>query len=523
MLHALNFGAGTNELPYTGRFLFGMTRTALIVAAVMFAWQSTVRADAAQLWAGAAKIDVTNRDAGPVNDPLYVKALVVKNADTTAVIVTVDAVALGEIGPIGNDFLGTVRSQVERDLKIAPRNVLINASHCHGIVCSDVADRTVQSIKEAAKNLVPVTVGVGRGREDRISENRRLRMKNGKEIDVRQAYALPPDEEIAEVGPIDPEIGVLRLDRQDGTTLAVVYNFACHPIQGVPSGGNTADLIGFASKVIEDNLSSGTLALFIQGCAGDINPIYYKQVDRPRDAEALGNLLGLSTLKSARAVKCGSDGRMTILNEVIALPRADFAERIAALESEQTRLLSSLQGTHLNLKTFLPLAIKYNVSKDYPAYYSHRYLHEEMLGREDLKKLDADNRRNLEQYVRNIHTMEELTRLQTNLGLLKKHQADNIAAGKRTVDVELVGLRIADFVLLTFPGELTVRIGLNLKKGSPHSHTFVAGYTNGYIYYAPTAEQMQNVGGAQEDSDCILAPEWQAQYEAKARDMLSRL
>jgi hypothetical protein len=53
--------------------------------------------------------------------------------------------------------------------------------------------------------------------------------------------------------------------------------------------------------------------------------------------------------------------------------------------------------------------------------------------------------------------------------------------------------------------------------------TFVAGYTNGYIYYSPTAEQLKNVGGAQEDSDCILAPEWQKIFEDKAAEMLLRL
>ncbi|MBX7259772.1 MAG: hypothetical protein K1Y02_25685, partial [Candidatus Hydrogenedentes bacterium] len=80
-----------------------------------------------------------------------------------------------------------------------------------------------------------------------------------------------------------------------------------------------------------------------------------------------------------------------------------------------------------------------------------------------------------------------------------------------------------DFVLLTFPGELTCQTGLDIKKASPHDLTFVAGYTNGYIYYAPTAEQLCNVGGAQEDSDCIVAPEWHALYEAKAAEMLRGL
>lgn len=354
-------------------------------------------------------------------------------------------------------------------------------------------------------------------------ENRRLILKSGKEVDVRHAYSLPPDDEVADVGPTDPEIGVLRFDRTDGSTLAVLYNFACHPIQGVPSRGNTADVTGFASRVIEENMSEGTLALFVQGCAGDINPAYYKDVDHPRDAEPLGNLLGLSTLRAARKIKTKPETRFKVVNETLALPRADYTERIAAMESEQLRLVNSLGGTSISLKTFLPLAVKYSLSEDFPSYYSHRYLYDKKQGRQDLSQLDAENRRNLRQYIRNVHTMEQLTRLNTNLRLLKKNQAKNVAGGKRTLDVELVGLRIGDFVLTTFPGELTVRIGLNLKKRSPHDLTFVAGYTNGYIYYAPTADQLRNVGGAQEDSDCLVAPEWQEIYEARALKILQGL
>ena len=476
-----------------------------------------------QLRAGVAKADITNTEAGPVNDPLYVKALVLRDDITTVVVVTVDAVAIGEIGFIRNEYLASVRSWLQTELNIAPENVLINASHCHGVVCADVEQRTVQAVKEAWRNLVPVNIGAGIGHEDRISENRRLRLKNGKEADVRRAYSLPPDEEVDGVGPVDPEIGILRIDRQNGQTLAVVYNFACHPIQGVPNGGNTADLVGFASKVIEDHLGDGAMALFLQGCAGDINPIFYKAVDHPRDAAPLGNMLGLSTLQALRKIRSREGGSLKVIREVIALPRADLAERIDSLQAEQTRLLRSLKGTSLNLKTFLPLVVKYSLSRDFPSYDSHRYLHEKMMGRDDLDKLDAENRKQMNQYMENIHTMEQLTRIQVNVGLLKKHQAQNLAAGKRTVDVETLGLRIGDFVLITFPGELSVQIGLNIKKRSPHKFTFVAGVTNGYIYYTPTAEQLANRGGAQEDSDCILAPEWQMLYEDSAAGMLKRL
>ena len=497
----------------------------LILAIVAFGVGASAanQALAGQLQAGAAKVDIAKEDAGPVDGKLYVKALVVGDGKTQVVIVTVDAVAIGEIGSIKNDYLGNVRTRVEQELKINPSNVMVNASHCHGVICADIEERTFQAIKSAQENMVPVNVGIGVGHDDRIGENRRLKLKSGKEIDVRHAYSMPADEDVAEVGPIDPQIGILRLDRLDGRTLAVVYNFACHPIIGVPSGANTSDIVGFASQVIEDNLSEGTIALFVQGCGGDINPLFYKDVDHPRGAEPLGNMLGLSALKALRTITTRPSDVLAAVNETLALPRSDNAARIVTLESVQLQLAQSLRGTNLNLKTFMTLSAKYNLSPDFPSYYSHAYLLDKKLGRDQFGKMDAYNRLNMENYVRNVQTMEELTRVNTNLALLKRHQAENIAAGTRTVDVELVGIRISDFVLTTFPGELTVRIGLNIKKDSPHKMTFVAGYTNGYIYYAPTTEQLENVGGAQEDSDCILAPHWQEIYETKAAEILKKL
>ena len=477
----------------------------------------------AELKAGVAKVDITNHDAGPVNDPLYAKALVLTDDQTTVVLITVDAVATEEIGSIKKEFLPNIRAALKQDLRLAPESVLINASHCHGIVCADVEQRTIDAVKSAWKQLVPVRVGVGIGHEDRIMENRRLKLKSGREADVRHAYSLPADEEVVGVGPIDPEIGVLRIDKTDGQPLAVVYNFACHPIQGVPGNANTADLTGFSSRVIEDTLGGGAIALFVQGCAGDINPAGYKEVDFPRSGEPLGNQLAISTLKAWRGIVPTETTVIKLAHQTLELPRSDLTERIAQHVAEVERLVKTLKGTSLNLKTFLPLIVKYNLSNEFPATYSHRYLQQQITGHEDLKKLDVDNRRNLEQYIANIHTMEELTRVQTNLALLVKHQAQHVAAGKRTLDVEVVGVRVGDFVLVTFPGELTVQIGLNIKKQAPCESTFVAGYTNGYIYYAPTTEQLLNPGGAQEDCDSLLAPEWQPIFEKKVAEILSKL
>ena len=495
------------------------------------------------LEAGVSRVDITRGDTGTgtgppggdplyanidaqrTHDPLYVKALVVRQGGTVAVIITVDAVALAEIGTLGNDFVGNVRARLHETLGIPPHCVLFNASHCHGLVCADVEDRAVQAVTDAWSAMEPVRPGCGAGREDRIMENRRLRLKDGSEADVRHAYSLPPDDELLDIGPVDPEIGVLRLDRRDGSVLAVLFNFACHPIQGVPGKGNTADITGFACRVIEEGLGHGTTALFLQGCAGDVNPAGYKTVDQPRDAEPLGHLLGLSVLRAVHRIRThpAAGTAVRIEREMLRLPRADLAPFIRRLKERRDRLTGSLEGTFLDLKTFISLWVKYGLSPDFPGAHAHRYLHEERMGRDHLVRMDAENRSNLQRYVANIRIMEELTRLQTNLGLLEMHHARNLEAGEEWVDAEVMGLRIGDFALLAFPGELSVQIGLDLKARSPHPHTFVSGVSNGYLYYTPTAEQLRNRGGAQEDSDCLVAPEWQALFERTALEILGRL
>ena len=103
------------------------------------------------------------------------------------------------------------------------------------------------------------------------------------------------------------------------------------------------------------------------------------------------------------------------------------------------------------------------------------------------------------------------------------HHAQNLAAGSNKITVEMTGIRIGDFFLVSFPGELSSQIGLNIKKASPHELTFVASISNGYIYYTPTEEQLRNSGFAQEDTDCIVAPGWQKIFEDKVMDILKKL
>ncbi len=482
---------------------------------------------ASHLRAGAAKSDISYVKEGVrINDPVYAKALVLDDGKTQLVIIAMDVTAIGGIGEIGDDFLPKLRSRIERELKISAQNVLVNASHNHPpmrFLCDpgDQIERTFDAVSRACQRMVPVKTGAGAGHEDRISMNRTLHLKNGQTWTIRHTNPCPPDEEVESAGPIDPEIGILRIDRMDGTPLAVVYNFACHLYMGTPQGGITADFPGFSSRVIEENLGDDCMALFLQGAGGDQSPILYKDVNRPRDAEPLGQMLGLSTLKAVRNIRT-QEATLNVINESIELPRKnDFEERIAALETEQETLLKSLRFTSLNFKTFLPLYLKHTLDPKHPLDYSYRYLQPESLGRDEISKIDEENRGHIQKYLNNIHTMEKLARIQDDIATLRRHQKINSDADTPTVSMEVMGIRIGDFVLVTSSAEVLVEIGLNIKKTSPFEHTYMAAFSNGYVHYGPPASDYPK--GGYEVTECLLAPEWQAIYEAKVNEILQRL
>ena len=335
--------------------------------------------NAGTLRAGVAKSNITTDEPGAmVSDPLYAKALVLDDGRTKAVIITMDVTAIGGrrisqrmLDDVGEEFLPALRGRIEKELKIPGENVLVNASHTHPLgrlLCDDAeqVERTFDAVSRAVQNMTEVKVGAGAGYEDRITMNRTLRLKNGLAWTVRYTNPCPPDEEVESVGPIDPEIGILRIDRMDGRPLAVVYNFACHPLFGDPQGSITANFPGIASKVIEENLGNDAMAPFLQGAGGDIMDVNFKNFDQPRDIEPLGTRLGLSTLKALREIQV-KNAALSVVSETIELPRrTDIPERIKLLQQEQTGLLESLTGTSLNFKSFLPLYIKYTLSPDCP-------------------------------------------------------------------------------------------------------------------------------------------------------------
>ena len=484
--------------------------------------------------AGVAKIEITTDSGLKINDPLYAKVLVLADENTNLIIVTMDTTAIagrtvsaGFLLDVADDFMPKLRARVNRMRVFTNCNIMVTASHTHPpgpMLCNDdeQIDRISDAISRAVQNMTLVTIGVGTGHEDKLTINRNVRMKNGKDWPIRMWEPCPEDKNIKSVGPIDPDIGIVRIDRIDGTPLAVIYNFASHLLQGVPSGGITADFPGVTSKLIEDSLGDDVMAMFIQGANGDICEINDKNFDRPRGCEEFGLRLGLSTLNAWRQISPHGNMSLSFISDTIELPRrTDIPRVIKLLEKEQEDLLESLICMVLNFKSFLPLYLKHLISPDYPAQPLYRYLQEDATGNSDQVAMDTCNKRDIDKYLANIQVMERLSSIRDKIYTLKKHQKINDDAGKPTISAEIQIIKIADCVFVTTPIELLVEIGLRLKEISPYKYTFVASDCNGYMHYGVPAEYYER--GGYEATECLLAPQWQQIFETKVVELLNKI
>jgi hypothetical protein len=124
----------------------------------------------------------------------------------------------------------------------------------------------IAGIKDARKQLVPARVAIGVGMS-RANINRRAR-----DLDGSISLGLNPD------GPVDRQAGIIRLERADGSPLALIANYAMH---GTVLGGQFTEISGDGPGVVASYLEEklGIPALYINGAAGNIAPIYTVQPD----------------------------------------------------------------------------------------------------------------------------------------------------------------------------------------------------------------------------------------------------
>jgi hypothetical protein len=119
----------------------------------------------------------------------------------------------------------------------------------------------IEGIRQARNQLEPARLGVGTG-FSLANINRRARDPEG-----RTSLGLNPE------GPADRQISLIRLERPDGSPIALIANYAMHgTVLGPQNLQISGDAQGIVAEYVEGKL--GAPMLYLNGAAGNMAPIY---------------------------------------------------------------------------------------------------------------------------------------------------------------------------------------------------------------------------------------------------------
>ena len=290
--------------------------------------------------AGVARCDVTPQEPmwmagyGGRDHPaegtlhsIWVKALALQDAEGhRGVLVTSDL--LGFAKPMSD----RIRDRLMEAFQLSRADIVLNASHTHtGPVVQDslyniypltpaeiekidrysqkLEGQIVELVGKALNNLAPARVFSANG-VVRFAVNRR----NNAEAQILDTHDLK--------GPVDHSAPVLKVAREDGSLLAVVFGYACHATT-LSFYQWSGDYPGFAQIEIE-NAHPGVTAMFFAGCGADQNPL-------PRRTVALAQQYGREL---ASAVECVLADPMKSLDPAL---KTEYTEIELALTPAPTR------------------------------------------------------------------------------------------------------------------------------------------------------------------------------------------
>lgn len=225
---------------------------------------------------GCRLMGFSNRTHGAtaVHDGLLARALVLSDAGTTCAIVAC------ELRCVNEETTAEVRQAVARRVGIPGQNVFLCATHTHsGPHDRDgenwerpLAEVVTDAVEMAIANLQEARLGGGFGMLYGYSINRRW-------IDR----------------PVDPAVGVVRIEDAGGVPLGILCTFGCHPVVlGYDNYAISADWPGHACRVVEQTLGAGTTCMFLIGGAGDVNPVVAGVRQQLRSGQPVTSIGGIS-------------------------------------------------------------------------------------------------------------------------------------------------------------------------------------------------------------------------------------
>jgi hypothetical protein len=321
-----------------------MKKTPVLLIALIFiqvvSAASGLYAQEAVLKAGIARTDITpsenlymggydmtfrpERSKG-VYGNIYTRALVFEDNARQVAFIEADIVSLPD-----EDY-APIRESVSEETGIPAENIMLGCVHNHAAPLAGEKNKDsdwyahlrksfITTVQDALADLEPVKIGGASG-SSFIAVNRRKRMKDTlsyitfDENNRSQSYGKYKTDQPVLIrkmdgvyrlganpeGPIDEEVGVLRIDKLSGEPKAVLVNYACH---GTSLGGRNYQISpewnGHMLEYIEKQIP-GVMGIFVPGAGGDINPRFVGgldgYVDNPENTANLGYEIGREVVR----------------------------------------------------------------------------------------------------------------------------------------------------------------------------------------------------------------------------------
>jgi hypothetical protein len=275
-----------------------------------------------ELLAGTAKINITPENTRqPVHDKVNARALVLEIGGKRLAFVSVD------LGIYTSEHLVATCKE-----KFGLSQMVLSSSHTHsdpGRTYKEFYEAQIIQVMDAAvKNMFPARISAGHRSFPQLGFNRLIAREDGhtRESWVSDDHYLCENPDRIPFGPVDPEVGVIKIEDTKGQPRAIIMNYACHADVVCQNYAVSADYPGVACRKVEEAFGTNLTCLFVQGAAGNIESLIISSrrtgPDDPfqtdyNSIERVGHLLSYEAIKLAKSLtpKPGKETTLRYMND----------------------------------------------------------------------------------------------------------------------------------------------------------------------------------------------------------------
>lgn len=216
------------------------------------------------LLAGTSKINITPPVKEALHDSLFARSLVLDIKGDRLAFISVD------LGIYTNINLKKICRE-----KYGISQLILSSSHTHsGPRNRDNAFYESQIIKGvglAIKNMSPARITAGHKSFPQLGFNRLVVREDGhaRESWYSDDHYTSENPERIPFGPVDKEVGVIKIEDLNGQPKAILMNYPLHADIVCSNYEISADFPGVACKKVEEAFGNKVTCLFVQGGAGN--------------------------------------------------------------------------------------------------------------------------------------------------------------------------------------------------------------------------------------------------------------